>query len=184
MLHPPAAACPGPAPESPGHFRARLGQHLSRAVEPGTIHPWTLPRTAGPALRRVAAGRPPGVPALVGLLVFGLSVLCAPPAAAGTGPTGPPERSVTDIVPVPVAATADPEADSRLSPRTVISAGHGAEQVAQYLGELLRPSTGYRLPVVGRGTATAATASRCCCTARRATFGAEGYVSTSTAVRG
>ncbi len=54
---------------------------------------------------------------------------------------------MTDIVPAPVEATADPAADFALTPRTVITAGAGAEQVAQYLGELLRPATGYALPV-------------------------------------
>jgi hexosaminidase len=101
---------------------------------------------AGDAPTRGRAG-PRVVTALVGLLVLGLSVLCAPPAVAGTVRAAPPERSVTDIVPVPVAATADPGADFRLSPRTVISAVPGAEQVAQYLGELLRPATGFPLPV-------------------------------------
>jgi hexosaminidase len=67
------------------------------------------------------------------------------PASASAATT---ERSVTDVVPAPVSAKADPKAGFRLTPSTVISADRGAGQVADYLRGLLRPATGYPLPVV------------------------------------
>jgi hexosaminidase len=67
------------------------------------------------------------------------------PASASATTT---ERSVTDVVPAPVSAKADPKAGFRLTPSTVISADRGAGQVADYLRGLLRPATGYPLPVV------------------------------------
>jgi hexosaminidase len=57
-------------------------------------------------------------------------------------------RQLTDMIPVPVSAQPDPKADFRLTPSTVLVAGRGARQVADYLAGVLRPSTGYRLPVV------------------------------------
>ncbi|RSM42062.1 beta-N-acetylhexosaminidase [Amycolatopsis balhimycina DSM 5908] len=71
----------------------------------------------------------------------------AVPASAGAAPAAP-ERSVTDVVPAPVSAKADPRGGFRLTPATVISADRGAGQVADYLRGLLRPATGYPLPVV------------------------------------
>ncbi|WP_084654044.1 beta-N-acetylhexosaminidase [Nocardia altamirensis] len=60
------------------------------------------------------------------------------------------ERSVTDIVPVPVRAKADPKANFKLTANSVIRAEHQARGVADYLAQLLRPATGYKLPVVER----------------------------------
>ncbi|MFE9581216.1 family 20 glycosylhydrolase [Nocardia sp. NPDC006044] len=60
------------------------------------------------------------------------------------------ERAVTDIVPVPVEAKADPGANFTLTAATVIRAEHQAKEVGEYLGGLLRPATGFPLPVVDR----------------------------------
>ncbi|KAA8885385.1 family 20 glycosylhydrolase [Nocardia colli] len=60
------------------------------------------------------------------------------------------ERAVTDIVPVPVEAKADPGANFKLTAATVIRAEHQAKEVGEYLGGLLRPATGFPLPVVDR----------------------------------
>ncbi|QRP46988.1 beta-N-acetylhexosaminidase [Amycolatopsis sp. FDAARGOS 1241] len=84
--------------------------------------------------------------AVLGVTVVGLAALGLP-ASASAAPAAP-ERSVTDLVPLPVQAKADPKGDFTLSPLTVIRAGKGANQVAGYLRGLLRPATGYPLPVV------------------------------------
>ena len=57
-------------------------------------------------------------------------------------------KQLTDVVPVPVQAKSNPRADFRLTPATVIVADRDARQVADYLRGVLRPSTGYLLPVV------------------------------------
>ncbi|WP_033288182.1 beta-N-acetylhexosaminidase [Amycolatopsis jejuensis] len=92
--------------------------------------------------------------AVLGATVLGLAAMAAPGSAAA-GPA-PSERQVTDLVPAPVQAIADPAASFRLTPFTVIHAGRGAGDVATYLRGLLRPATGYPLPVVpvnpGRST--------------------------------
>ncbi|MCM6776390.1 beta-N-acetylhexosaminidase [Nocardia sp. CDC159] len=60
------------------------------------------------------------------------------------------ERTVTDIVPIPVEAKPDPGGTFVLHPGAVIRAEHQAKQVAEYLAGLLRPATGFRIPVVDR----------------------------------
>ncbi|MFG1638741.1 beta-N-acetylhexosaminidase [Amycolatopsis sp. NPDC049252] len=87
--------------------------------------------------------------AVVTAAVVSLTAVGLPAATAEAAPAAP-ERSVTDVVPAPVSAKADPRSDFRLTPFTVISAGRGAGQVADYLRGLLRPATGYPLPVVPR----------------------------------
>ncbi|MDT8911333.1 family 20 glycosylhydrolase [Amycolatopsis sp. PS_44_ISF1] len=86
--------------------------------------------------------------AVLGLTVLGLAALGLP-GAASAAPSGT-ERGVTDIVPAPVRAQADPKANFALTPFTVIRAGQGAGEVAGYLRGLLRTATGYPLPVVPR----------------------------------
>ncbi|GAA5161136.1 MULTISPECIES: beta-N-acetylhexosaminidase [Amycolatopsis] len=80
--------------------------------------------------------------------LFGAALLTltafAQPATAADQST----KQLADVIPVPVQAKPDPRADFRLTPATVIVADRDARQVADYLGGLLRPSTGYRLPVV------------------------------------
>jgi hexosaminidase len=57
-------------------------------------------------------------------------------------------RELTGVIPVPVTAKPDPSADFRLTPSTVLVAGRGTGQLADYLAGLLRPATGYPLPIV------------------------------------
>ncbi|MFI9509519.1 beta-N-acetylhexosaminidase [Nocardia sp. NPDC052566] len=92
--------------------------------------------------------------------VFGvaaaLTVVVLPGVAGVAGADDPPEldrgveRAVTDIVPVPVQANADRHANFRLTENSVIRAEHQAKEVGEYLAGLLRPATGFRLPVVER----------------------------------
>ncbi|WAL66555.1 beta-N-acetylhexosaminidase [Amycolatopsis cynarae] len=89
--------------------------------------------------------------ALLGSALLTLTAFAQPANAA------PASRSLTDVVPVPVSAQADPRDDFRLTPATVLAAGRGTEQVAAYLGDLLRPATGYRLPVVAKARSSAIT---------------------------
>ncbi|MFD8497470.1 beta-N-acetylhexosaminidase [Amycolatopsis sp. NPDC059657] len=103
----------------------------------------------------------------IALAVLGSSVVAVPVAVADTA-----ERGVHDIVPAPVAAVADPDAGFRLSPLTVISAGRGARQVGNYLRGLLRPATGYALPVLPRNWGLPAISLELGHDAR---IGAEGY---------
>ncbi|KAA9154599.1 family 20 glycosylhydrolase [Amycolatopsis acidicola] len=87
--------------------------------------------------------------ALFGAALLIVTSLAQPAAAAPAG------KQLTDVVPLPVQAKPDPRSDFTLTPATVITADRGAAQVADYLGGLLRPSTGYRLPVVSKARASA-----------------------------
>ncbi|MDQ0379101.1 beta-N-acetylhexosaminidase [Amycolatopsis thermophila] len=82
---------------------------------------------------------------LLGATALALTALTQPAAASQ-----PATRALADVIPAPVSAKVDPKADFRLTPSTAIEAGRGARQVADYLAGVLRPSTGYRLPVVER----------------------------------
>ncbi|SDX81309.1 hexosaminidase [Amycolatopsis xylanica] len=88
--------------------------------------------------------------ALLGSAILSLATLGLPVVASAgpTAQTASSERAVTDIIPAPVEAKADAKADFWLSPATVIKAGTGAKQVADYLRGQLKPATGYRLPVL------------------------------------
>ncbi|GAA0253100.1 beta-N-acetylhexosaminidase [Saccharothrix mutabilis subsp. mutabilis] len=86
------------------------------------------------------------------LLAVGSAGLAAPAHAA------PPETSLQHIVPAPVSVTPRPGTTYHLTPDTRIHTHPGsraAKQVGEFLAGVLRPSTGYRLPVVpgasGRG---------------------------------
>ncbi|MBF6061225.1 beta-N-acetylhexosaminidase [Nocardia terpenica] len=84
--------------------------------------------------------------AVVGLCVLGLPGL----AGSASADTPPTERSVADIIPVPVQADADPGANYTLTPDSVIRAEYQAQDVGNYLAGLLRPATGFPIPVVDR----------------------------------
>jgi hexosaminidase len=82
------------------------------------------------------------------------------PARAGSAAADPAshqqqtQRAVTDIVPAPVQASANADANFQLSPLTLITTPLGsaaAKQVGDYLAGVLRPATGYALPVIGLG---------------------------------
>jgi len=58
---------------------------------------------------------------------------------------------MTRVIPTPVSVTPDRHGgEFRLTPDTDIHVDRGARQVGEYLADLLRPSTGYRLPVTDR----------------------------------
>ncbi|HEV7646750.1 MAG TPA: beta-N-acetylhexosaminidase [Actinophytocola sp.] len=58
---------------------------------------------------------------------------------------------MTQVIPAPVSVSPDRGGgEFRLDRDTAIHAGHGAGQVGEYLAGVLRPSTGYRLPVSDR----------------------------------
>ncbi|MFI5779498.1 beta-N-acetylhexosaminidase [Nocardia sp. NPDC051570] len=82
--------------------------------------------------------------------IAGLAVLGLPGAAVADEPAATVERSVTDIVPAPVEAKADPAGTYTLTADAVIRAEYQAQQVADYLAGLLRPATGFQIPVVDR----------------------------------
>ncbi|MFD2421793.1 beta-N-acetylhexosaminidase [Amycolatopsis pigmentata] len=79
---------------------------------------------------------------LFGAALLTLTAFAQPAVAAQS------TKQLADVIPVPVQAKPDPRADFRLTPATVIVADRDARQVADYLGGLLRPATGYPLPVV------------------------------------
>jgi len=58
---------------------------------------------------------------------------------------------MTRVIPTPVSVTPDRHGgEFRLTPDTDIHVDRGAKGVGEYLADLLRPSTGYRLPVTDR----------------------------------
>jgi hexosaminidase len=83
---------------------------------------------------------------VAGFLVATLNLAAPSTAHAATAP-----RPLTDVVPAPVSAVASPGVTYAISPATVIYTDHGAAAVASYLAGLLRPATGYRLPVRDAG---------------------------------
>lgn len=60
----------------------------------------------------------------------------------------PPDTpAMTSVIPRPVEVRKNPKANFRLAPETVIEASGPAAPVGEYLAELLRPATGFALPV-------------------------------------
>ncbi|WP_116048468.1 beta-N-acetylhexosaminidase [Amycolatopsis palatopharyngis] len=94
------------------------------------------------------------VTSLLAAVTLGLSTLGLA-AGAGTAAATPPapahdKQGLSDVIPAPVEAEADPEADFWLSPFTHIRTERGsaeAREVGKYLASTLRPATGYPLPV-------------------------------------
>lgn len=75
--------------------------------------------------------------------------------AAGTTPAAlasPPDSPWNNVIPAPRTARADPGSTFELSPRTAIHAAGAAAEVGEYLAGILRPATGFPLPV-GHGRA-------------------------------
>ncbi len=72
-----------------------------------------------------------------------------PPMSSPAPPiTLPPDTpAATDVIPKPLTVRADKEANFALDSDTQIRAAGDAVTVADYLGELLRPATGFDLPV-------------------------------------
>jgi hexosaminidase len=75
----------------------------------------------------------------------------APPATAGPAA---PAKSLTDVIPAPAAVSPDARQAFRLTWRTIIHTERGSSEAAaigRHLASVLRPSTGYVLPVVPAG---------------------------------
>ncbi|MER7442878.1 beta-N-acetylhexosaminidase [Micromonospora avicenniae] len=81
-------------------------------------------------------------------LALPLTIPATPAAAA---PAGTPTRQLTDVIPAPAETRPDPRNTFTLSPLTVIRTtphSPAARQVGRQLAEILRPATGYPLPVL------------------------------------
>ncbi len=92
-------------------------------------------------MSRFPASRSLTMLAIGGMALLGLGV----PAGATT----PEESRMTQVIPTPVSVTPDRHGGGYdLSRDTVISVDRGAKKVGELLAGVLRPSTGYRLPVV------------------------------------
>jgi len=79
----------------------------------------------------------------------GISAVGATPEASARTP-----RPLGQIVPAPASVT--PQGSPfRITPATRIQVSRGTERIGAYLAGILRPSTGYRLPVTSRGGADA-----------------------------
>ncbi|MPZ81409.1 MAG: family 20 glycosylhydrolase [Actinophytocola sp.] len=87
--------------------------------------------------------------ALVVLAVSALAVLGAGAQSSASPDHHPPKESrMNQVIPAPVSVTPDRHGgEFRLTPDTVIRVDRGAKRVGEYLADLLRPATGYRLPV-------------------------------------
>jgi hexosaminidase len=99
---------------------------------------------------RFPASRSLTVLAISGLALLGLGVPSSA-APADIAVTAAKESRMNRVIPAPVSVTPDRHGgEFRLSRDTAIHADRGARQVGEYLADLLRPSTGYRLPVTDR----------------------------------
>lgn len=77
----------------------------------------------------------------------GVSAAGATPEASARAP-----RPLGQVVPAPASVT--PQGSPfRITPATRIQVGRGTERIGAYLAGILRPSTGYRLPVTSRAGA-------------------------------
>jgi hexosaminidase len=88
------------------------------------------------------------IPALLGAAVLGLAMLGTPALADPVAATY--DTALTEVIPAPVEARPDTHDTFRLTPDTVIRTEAGsaqAQQVGAYLAGVLRPATGYRLPL-------------------------------------
>jgi hexosaminidase len=88
---------------------------------------------------------------VLSLMTLGLPALANTAAADPASDQQQAERTVADVVPAPVEAKANATANFWLSPATVIRTQPGstsAKQVGDYLAGVLRPATGYPLPVI------------------------------------
>ncbi|MGB2572536.1 beta-N-acetylhexosaminidase [Micromonospora citrea] len=112
-------------------------------IHPGAVAVPTTPSTS-PETDHEPTGLPvhqPSAAELARTAARAAGELLAPPAPVRLG----------DVVPAPGSVAADPAADFTLSVDAVIqvSAGAAARDVAVQLAELLRPATGWPLPVTG-----------------------------------
>ncbi|RLK60005.1 family 20 glycosylhydrolase [Actinokineospora cianjurensis] len=84
------------------------------------------------------------------VVVAAVALVAMPAAAAPATPVASVEPGVQRLLPRPVEAVATGRAPFALGEDSHIVARGAARQVGDYLGDLLRPATGYRLPVTAR----------------------------------
>ncbi len=94
-------------------------------------------------------------PLAVAVLAVTMLGACSSASGGGGGPKlvadQHPTRTAASfdaVLPAPVSATPEPGHQFQLTPGTVLHAQAGSGDAANYLADLLRRSTGYRLPVV------------------------------------
>src|SRR5215207_4237263 len=80
---------------------------------------------------------------LVASAVLLTTLVVAPPAGAAA-----PTSGLSQVVPAPASVRPSAGRPFEVGPSTVVRVSDGAGQVGQYLAGILRPSTGYRIPVV------------------------------------
>ncbi|MBM7771291.1 hexosaminidase [Actinokineospora baliensis] len=83
------------------------------------------------------------------VVVTAVALLAVPAAAAPAAPVATVEPGVQRLLPRPVAAVATGRSPFTLTEDSGIVARGAARPVAEYLADLLRPATGYRLPITG-----------------------------------
>ncbi|WP_028569134.1 beta-N-acetylhexosaminidase [Salinispora tropica] len=122
---------PATSPQQPEHRPAPATSGATGTV-PATDGGTSIPTTSRPATAQPAAGE--------------LARLAAHEAGTGLAPA--PVR-LGDVVPAPEQVRPDPRADFTLSADTTVrvSPEPDARAVAERLADLLRPATGYRLPI-------------------------------------
>jgi hexosaminidase len=93
-------------------------------------------------------------------LLAGLTVAATTTALLSAAPGAAADSDqhvsrITSVVPAPVSVSPDPRGNFEITRHTRIVAERGATSVGRYLADILRPSTGYPLPVTrsdhGRG---------------------------------
>ncbi len=84
-------------------------------------------------------------------LIAALAVLVLLPAAAPQPAHAAPPGDLAAVIPAPASVRPSPHDAFRLRPWTAIQTSREAGTVGRQLAAILRPSTGYRLPVVRAG---------------------------------
>ncbi|WP_435855585.1 beta-N-acetylhexosaminidase [Streptomyces microflavus] len=109
--------------------------------------PGTTRRTAPP---RTARRRP--LPALLGTLLIVVAAALSSTAATSSVAAASAPRPLGQLVPVPakVVPGGSPYAITSTTPVRVAGGSGEVRRIGTYLAELLRPATGYALPVTGR----------------------------------
>lgn len=91
------------------------------------------------------------VPTIALTLVAAVMALCVSALPVAAEPAATADRALGDVIPAPVEVRPDPGTAFRLAPSTLIRTQPGsaeARQVGEYLAGVLRPATGYPMPVV------------------------------------
>ncbi|MEV0575953.1 MULTISPECIES: beta-N-acetylhexosaminidase [unclassified Streptomyces] len=133
---------------------------------------------------RLHTARRSALPRLLGSLLLvtaaGISTACAAPtaSAAGSGPAASEPRPLGQIVPAPVSVRpgGSPYSLTGATRIRVESPSGEVRKIGEYLAGVLRPSTGYALPVTGKAGSDGI---RLRLGSHDSALGAEGYTLTS-----